>query len=1073
MRGWPSRSNNSSGNSNCSNNSNNSGSGSSNSSSSSSSSKRLEVRMKTAWGSWRFSGKAGVWPAMALTCAMVFVAPVYAEPGAEGSTVAPAGSASQREPAGSAPQGERAGSASQVKPAGSAPQGEPAGSASQGEPTASDIATLSADEAMSSACKLFRDNRWADAIPFLRRGVELGDVRALGCLSELYLGGKEGVSRDEAEAFRLCALAANQGDGHAMQCLGAFYACGCGVKRDYATATSWMERAAAKGRAVASQWMKDYQTCQTSSVYVAGHGAAAECPPEYVERIVYPHLQDAYAALRADPKADIVPFLRQAAAEGSVAAQRRLGTFLIAGQMVPANFEEGIKLLAGAAERGDSLSLYVCGRFALLGKVPFLDTKRGEEMLVRAGQQGYPAAQLELAKYFMFVKEAYGEAERWALPAAQAGSAEAQSMMGMLCLRRAKPDFAGAAQWYRAAAEQGDGLAMQSLGALYACGRGVERDYDKATQWMERGAAKGASDAQRWMEDLQSTASATTGENGKVVVYVQGHGQARACPPKYVDKFVYVDWDDALGLLGEGKFKEAMPLLEKAGLLGSAQASYFLALCYVEEQDYAQAFHWHQVAAELGLPDSQLELSKCLLEGTGCERNLSEGLRWLQRAADQGMPEAQYNLGCSYYNGVYSEVNYGEAVRWWTLAYERGNLEAGDNLAVCLLDGQGTAADPAKALAYMRSCADKGSPTSQFNLACEYCSGKNIPQDYAEAARWFRKAAEQGDETAQFNLGTMYLLGQGVPRDDIQRAHWYRLAAEQGHTIAQNSLAVCYYTGRGVKRDYAEALKWVRTAAEAGNLLAIVNMGVFYETGRGVAKDYTEAVRWYSRAAQEGVVEAWGSLGDCYYYGRGVVQSFQRAFELYTLAADEKMSAAQNNLAIMYARGEYISRDYAKAFALFRASADQNCAEGIYNLGIMYDEGWGVAQDTEEADRLYERARQTEGWESIPGNELEVTPDAAGESASGTVDGLLAWNADDGGAVQLGNVWDAISKGRIHRKFRHASCSRLLAERRPALSLNVVQNGGSQKGNEAPKESKPSSAPPASGSGSKPGARRP
>ena len=61
----------------------------------------------------------------------------------------------------------------------------------------------------------------------------------------------EGVTQDDAEAFRYYKLAADQGLTEAEHSLGFMYASGRGVALDFAEAIRWYERAAAKGNTFA------------------------------------------------------------------------------------------------------------------------------------------------------------------------------------------------------------------------------------------------------------------------------------------------------------------------------------------------------------------------------------------------------------------------------------------------------------------------------------------------------------------------------------------------------------------------------------------------------------------------------------------------------------------------------------------------------------------------------------------------------------------------------------------------------------------------------------------------------
>jgi len=73
--------------------------------------------------------------------------------------------------------------------------------------------------------------------------------------------------------------------------------------------------------------------------------------------------------------------------------------------------------------------------------------------------------------------------------AAHAGSPEAQVRLAYI-LDQAEENEA-AADWYRAAAEQGDADGIAGLAAMYAKGEGVPRDYAKARALFEQAAEAG------------------------------------------------------------------------------------------------------------------------------------------------------------------------------------------------------------------------------------------------------------------------------------------------------------------------------------------------------------------------------------------------------------------------------------------------------------------------------------------------------------------------------------------------------------------------------------------------------
>lgn len=81
---------------------------------------------------------------------------------------------------------------------------------------------------------------------------------------------------------------------------------------------------------------------------------------------------------------------------------------------------------------------------------------------------------------------------------AERGSAQAQNSLGSMYAtgRGVRKDYAEAVWWYRKAAERGHALAQNNLGFAYAQGDGVRKDDEEAVRWYRKGAAQGSAPAQ-------------------------------------------------------------------------------------------------------------------------------------------------------------------------------------------------------------------------------------------------------------------------------------------------------------------------------------------------------------------------------------------------------------------------------------------------------------------------------------------------------------------------------------------------------------------------------------------------
>jgi len=96
------------------------------------------------------------------------------------------------------------------------------------------------------------------------------------------------------------------------------------------------------------------------------------------------------------------------------------------------------------------------------------------------------------------VPATYGDAMRWYKRAAEAGSPNAQFLLGRMYEtgQNRKRDFAAAATWYRKAAEHGHRLAQYRLGQMHFAGTGIAQSYTEAANWFEKAAGQKLREAQ-------------------------------------------------------------------------------------------------------------------------------------------------------------------------------------------------------------------------------------------------------------------------------------------------------------------------------------------------------------------------------------------------------------------------------------------------------------------------------------------------------------------------------------------------------------------------------------------------
>jgi len=94
--------------------------------------------------------------------------------------------------------------------------------------------------------------------------------------------------------------------------------------------------------------------------------------------------------------------------------------------------------------------------------------------------------------------------------------------------------------------------------------------------------------------------------------------------------------------------------------------------------------------------------------------------------------------------------------------------------------------------------------------------GKQVAPNYELGVHWYEKAANQGHIQAQYKLGWAYEFGIGTYMNKLKAAEFYRIAAEKNHPIAQYRLGYFYTKGFGVPRNEEESRKWYIKSAKQG-----------------------------------------------------------------------------------------------------------------------------------------------------------------------------------------------------------------------------------------------------------------
>jgi TPR repeat protein len=289
-------------------------------------------------------------------------------------------------------------------------------------------------------------------------------------------------------------------------------------------------------------------------------------------------------------------------------------------------------------------------------------------------------------------------------------------------------------------AAHGDASSMQGLGAFYAHGQGVAKDYDKAREWYEKAAAKGDAFAM----------------NNLGVLYQNGYGVAQ-------------------------DFAKAREWYEKAAAKDNAAAMNNLGTL---AKDSAKAREWYEKAAAKGEAEAMNNLGARYVHGDGVAQDFAKAREWYEKAAAKGNANAMAALGLLYADSK----DYRKAREWYEKAAAKGNAAAMTNLGVFYQNGYGVAQDFAKAREWYEKAAAKGEAEGMTNLGALYEIGQGVAKDYGKAREWYEKAAANGEPAAMISLGLLYAHGQGVAKDSAKAREWYEKAGAKGEAEAKARL---------------------------------------------------------------------------------------------------------------------------------------------------------------------------------------------------------------------------------------------------------------------------------------------
>ena len=340
-------------------------------------------------------------------------------------------------------------------------------------------------------------------------------------------------------------------------------------------------------------------------------------------------------------------WFRQAAEQGHVRAQRKLGEIYDQGYSTPQDYVTAYFWLSLAAE-----------------------AKRGSSA---------DRDRKELAQRMTVAQLAEAQAHRaaWRVAFEARDNSQSQDVVLPGWDRDAKE-----AERLRTAAEQGDAAAQYALGTHYQTGKGVPLDTLEAATWFRRSADQDHVPALLALATLHE--EAVIGKRG-VEEQVELYRRAAKLGSSHAEYRLGQIYERGLG--PDADDSKAAEWYRLAAKQGNPDAQVALGRMHGGGRGVAQsneeALYWYRRAAEQGHALGQHALGEMYLGGAAVEQDEAEALSLNRLAAEQGEPFALWRLGTLYKYGVAVPHDKVQAHMWFNLTVAVRGLGEGlrDELA--------------------------------------------------------------------------------------------------------------------------------------------------------------------------------------------------------------------------------------------------------------------------------------------------------------------------------------------------------------------------------------------------------
>lgn len=594
-----------------------------------------------------------------------------------------------------------------------------------------------------------------------------------------------GVKKDNKKAYKYFLDAAKYKDEYAETYLGLFYDKGIAVRKNYEIAYQWYYKAAIKGNAFAQYSL--------GILYSEGNGVIKDynkafiwfqksAENDYVG--AYYQLGRAYYnGLGVDKDEEKAFKWHKKAAENNLAAsQYALSLMYKNGEGCDENLVSAYYWVERAAENDYEDAYYVVGRSYLEGICVEVNYKKAFYYL----SKGYLALDTNciesLAEMYLkglnVKKDVYTALELYNR-ALEFGDRSIYFKVGKVYEDEGLINQA--ISIYNQGHEEGNLKCTQRLGIMYYNGEGVEKDLEKAMEYMEIAATKKEPHA----------------------MYVLAVAYYR------------------LNRFGDKTSDIAKALLKEAYELGSPYAADYLACIMLNELKEGKNINKNELViyikfgVENELKESIFKYGYIYEKGIGIEQNYEKAYYYYTLAAETKYVKAMIKLGDWYKTGIFLNRNIDLAIKWYERAAKEDDIESIEKLIEIYENGIGGRRSDIKAIYYVFKLIDLDAIKGKEKLVYYCFKGIGIEENKEKGYELLEEIKEIDVGTAKYIKG--YLGEKGlIDIDNDEIIKLYGEGIELGNLECYGQLAIYLYnSGLNKNNKYKEDFE---VAMEGKNL---------------------------------------------------------------------------------------------------------------------------------------------------------------------------------------------------------------------------------------------------------------